>query len=106
MRGVCLGRVDVQRDDRNAGPFRLGNGRRKRHGVDRLQEDDGCALADQGVHQAGLHLDLVLAVQQFIVDDLLRHQDLLDALRPCGRHGVRLPLNERHLVARALRAGV
>ena len=52
-----------------------------------------------------LHLDLVLTVEQFVVDDLLRLEDLLDSLGPRSRNRVRLPLNERHLVARAFSAG-
>ena len=47
---------------------------------DRLQEDDRGALIDQRIHQARLHFDLVLAVEQFVVDDLLRLQHLLDPL--------------------------
>ena len=102
VRGVRLGGVDVERDDRDAGALGLGDRRRERHRVDRLQEDHRGALVDQGVHQARLHLDLVLAVEQLVVDDLLRLQHFLDALRPRGGHGVRLPLDEGHLVARSL----
>ena len=72
VRGMRLGGVDVEGDDRNAGALGLGDRRRKRHRVDRLQEDDRGALADQRVHETGLHLDLVLTVEQFVVDDLLR----------------------------------
>ena len=71
MRRMRFGRVDIEGDDRNAGALGLGDRRRERHRVDRLQEDDRGPLADQRVHQARLHLDLVLAVEQFVVDDLL-----------------------------------
>ena len=101
-----LGGVDIERDDGNPGAFGFRDGRRQRNGIDRLQEYDGRTLVDEGVHQTRLHLDLVLPVEKLIVDDLLGLQDFLDALRPCGRDCVRLPLNEGHLVAGPLRVGL
>ena len=105
MRRMRFGGVDIEGDDRDAGALGLGDRRRKRHRVDRLQEDDRGPLADQRVHETGLHLDLVLPVEQFVVDDLLWLEDLLDSLGPRGRNRMRLPLNERHFVARAFSAG-
>jgi hypothetical protein len=97
VRRMRLRRVDVQGDDADAGALCFGNRGGKRHAVDRLQEDDRGALLDEGVDEAYLHLDLVLAVEQLVVDGLLRLQHLLDPLRPRGRHRVRLPLDEGHL---------
>ena len=45
----------------------------------RLQKDNRGAITDEGIHQADLHFDLVLSIEQLVINHLLSFQNFLDA---------------------------